>query len=368
MSFLPARAALVTPLSGPYAAYGQAGAHALRLWADAGGAAGLLPRPGTAGGLARGAPGPVVLTVFDAHPDPAAAWAAAEATGPDLLFGPYGSGPARAVAAVASRLWWNHGGAQPGSGPAGRVDVLAPAPTYHVGALRALVAADPSLRSVTVVHGTSGFGRAVGEGALAEAARLGLAGVAVPLASGDAVGLAAASSDAAGGVLLVAGSFEQELAVARETLPGRWRAAAFVGAGVEEVLAGLGERREGLLGPAQWLAPGPEAPAPDDGPPAAAFERAYRARTGGPPPYPAVQAYAAGVIAARCVRDAGSADDAAVLAAAGVLDTTTLLGRFRLDPASGEQVGHQVVTVQWQDGLRVAVWPPERARAAVRLR
>jgi branched-chain amino acid transport system substrate-binding protein len=74
------------------------------------------------------------------------------------------------------------------------------------------------------------------------------------------------------------------------------------------------------------------------------------------------------VIAARCLRDAGSADVAAVLAAARALDTTTLFGRFRLDPATGAQVGHQVVTVQWQDGLRVAVWPPERATAAVRLR
>jgi branched-chain amino acid transport system substrate-binding protein len=228
------------------------------------------------------------------------------------------------------------------------------------------VAADPSLRSVTVVHGRSGFGRAVGEGALAEAGRLGLEAVAVPLASAEA--LAAANSDAAGGVLLVAGSFEEELAAARQVLPGPWRAAAFVGAGVAEVLAELGDLREGLLGPAQWLDPGPEAPAPDEGPPAAAFVRAYRARTGGPPPYPAVQAYAAGVIAARCLRDAGSADDAAVLAAARALDTTTLFGRFRLDPATGAQVGHQVVTVQWQDGLRVAVWPPERATAAVRLR
>jgi branched-chain amino acid transport system substrate-binding protein len=221
VSFLAAHAALVTPLSGPYAVYGQAGAHALGLWAGAGAAAGL-PRPGAVAGLRRGALGPVALTVFDAHPDPAAAWRKAEAAAPHLLFGPYGSGPARAVATVASRLWWNHGGAEPGAGRAPAVDLLASASSYHVGTLRTLVAADPSLRSVTVVHGRSGFGRAVGEGALAEAGRLGLEAVAVPLASAEA--LAAANSHAAGGVLLVAGSFEEELAVARQALPGPWSA------------------------------------------------------------------------------------------------------------------------------------------------
>jgi branched-chain amino acid transport system substrate-binding protein len=43
-----------------------------------------------------------------------------------------------------------------------------------------------------------------------------------------------------------------------------------------------------------------------------------------------------------------------------------LLGAFRLDPATGRQVGHRVLTVQWQDGVRRVVWPPERAEAALR--
>ena len=70
---------------------------------------------------------------------------------------------------------------------------------------------------------------------------------------------------------------------------------------------------------------------------------------------------AAGVLAARCLRDAGAVEDAALLAAARSLDCRTLYGDFRLDPATGLQVGHEVLTVQWQGGARRIVWPPKFA-------
>ncbi len=44
----------------------------------------------------------------------------------------------------------------------------------------------------------------------------------------------------------------------------------------------------------------------------------------------------------------------------------TLYGDFRLDPVTGLQVGHRVVTVQWQEGRRGASWPPDVAEAAFR--
>jgi branched-chain amino acid transport system substrate-binding protein len=43
-----------------------------------------------------------------------------------------------------------------------------------------------------------------------------------------------------------------------------------------------------------------------------------------------------------------------------------MYGPFRLDPRSRRQVGHQVLTVQWQDGARRVIWPPERAQARLR--
>src|SRR6478672_1597853 len=83
-----ARAVLVTPLSGPLARFGKAGASALALWADGSG---------------------VSLEVIDAYPSAASAIRAAEASRPDVVFGSYGSGPA--LAAASEGVVWNHGGA-----------------------------------------------------------------------------------------------------------------------------------------------------------------------------------------------------------------------------------------------------------------
>ncbi|QUH02861.1 ABC transporter substrate-binding protein [Saccharopolyspora erythraea] len=330
------RAALVTPLSGPLAGFGRATAMALRVWAE----------------RFSGADG-VDLEVVDAHPDARMAVRSAERSRPDLLFGPYGSGPAAAVVSATSRLVWNHGGARLEPRP-NVVNVLAPAASYFHGALRAVRRADRGARRVVLLHCATGFGRGVAAGAEQEAGRLGFV-----------VERAVLPAEPPGGdVLLVVGRFDEEVAVARGLGQGGWSAVGFVGAGVEEVLAGLGAGREGLLGPAQWLPA--TAPRPDEGPGAREFVAAYRGLAGGEPPYPAAQAFAAGVVALRCLRDAGGADDGALAEAARALDCTTLFGRFRLSPESGQQVGHQVLTVQWQDGVRVVVWPPEQADAGLR--
>jgi hypothetical protein len=84
------RLCLVTPLSGPLARFGKAGASALALWAERSG---------------------VCLEVLDAHPSAASAIRAAEARGPDVVFGPYGSGPLLAATAASNGVVWNHGGA-----------------------------------------------------------------------------------------------------------------------------------------------------------------------------------------------------------------------------------------------------------------
>lgn len=323
------RAVLVTPLTGPLARYGEAGATALRLWAEWHGA-------------------PIDLSIVDAYPDPVAAAREAERRRPDLLFGPYGSGQTTAVAATTDRLLFNHGGARAIARP-NLVTVLAPADTYLHGALRAVRRVDDSIRRVAVLHGDTGFGRSVASGALDEARRLGI----------TATSATVTSEPEPADMLLVVANFGEELAAARRLLPGHWRAAAFVGAGVDEVLAELRERREGLLGPAQWVESA--APPPTEGPTATEFGQAYRRATGTPPPYPAAQAFAAGVIATRCLRDAGTTDDESLLAAARALTCVTLFGAFTID-ANGRQTGHEVLTTQWQTGVRQVVWPPDQAQ------
>jgi branched-chain amino acid transport system substrate-binding protein len=266
---------------------------------------------------------------------------------------------------VTDRVVWNHGGATSQlswSAFPGVINVLSPASTYFDGVLRAVRASDPTAATVSVLYASSGFSRDVATGAVSTATKLNFEVLAVPFEPNIAIEVASALPGA--DVLLVVGSFADELATAPVLLTRSWRAAAFVGAGVEEVLAPMGDLREGLLGPAQWVASA--ALVPDEGPASHWFVEKYRQVVGVDPPYPAAQAFAAGLLCARCLRDSGSSEDAVQLAAARQLTCSTLYGPFKIDPVSGLQVGHQVLIVQWQQGTRRVVWPPEQAERPLR--
>ncbi len=316
-------AALVTPLSGALVPFGQASATGLALWARY---AASLPPPWT----------DVELDVRDSGGNTSAAMRAALDAQPDVLFGPYGSSTMLAAARASDRAVWNHGGATSQlARPAFPrvINVLSPASTYLTGVLQAVRAFDPWTTTVSLFHATSGFGRDVATGAAAAASTLHFEVQTVPFEPYHAA--LTASTVPHADMLLVVGNFADELAVAPILLTRPWRAAAFVGAGVEEVLAPLGMGREGLLGPAQWIATLPLEP--DEGPDTDWFVTKYR--------------------------DV----DAAQLAAARQLSCTTLYGTFRLDPLSGLQSGHQILIVQWQHVMRRVVWPPERAERPLRL-
>ena len=45
----------------------------------------------------------------------------------------------------------------------------------------------------------------------------------------------------------------------------------------------------------------------------------------------------------------------ALLSAARGLDTTTLYGRFLLEPVTSRQIGHRVLLVQWGNGRKVVM-------------
>jgi hypothetical protein len=59
-------------------------------------------------------------------------------------------------------------------------------------------------------------------------------------------------------------------------------------------------------------------------------------------------------------------DDQRLLTCATQLACATLYGGFSLDPQTGRQRGHALLTVQWQNGRQVAIWPPELAQAPLR--
>ncbi|WP_082279898.1 ABC transporter substrate-binding protein [Mycobacterium colombiense] len=336
-----ARAVLVTPLSGPLARFGIAGARAVAFWADSCG---------------------VSLEVIDAYPSAASAIRAAEASRPNVVFGPYGSGPALAAAAASTGVVWNHGGATARlARPAYPrvVNVESPAYRYLAAVLETLVADGLGKGSeVVIVHVDTGFGREVAEGAAVVARRLGLLWRSVAFRPGRARDMLARVP--AGDVLLSAGSFDDDVAIAQWASEHRWRAVGLVAAGVDELRHAIGDRVEGLYGPCQWLDDGTDDPA--DGPNSQWFSHCYRDANGAEPPYPAAAAFAAGVVWKRCVKEADTMESSPVMAASQRLDTTTLFGRFRVDPVTGVQTGHQIRVVQWRDGERVLVDRPPRRK------
>lgn len=291
----------------------------------------------------------VSLRVEDDHSDPrrSARLASELAAAADLFFGPYGSGPGRAVAeAMASRpeVIWNHGAAATSRTGARMVDVLAPAESYWRGLAGAL-AADPGDAGVALVRGPGGFGAAVHEGARRA---LDDAGVS-PVATGDLAteGPAAVVARAAGagaGWVVGGGRIEDDLALAREVAASGLRAALVV-CGVRAVLDDLGERVVGWLGPVQW--DGDERRLPVALPPGS--------------DYPAAQALAAGILAERALSLAGTSDPAALWEAARALRTTTFLGPFAID-AEGRQTAHAPAIVRWEADsggpVRRVVWRP----------
>jgi len=67
------------------------------------------------------------------------------------------------------------------------------------------------------------------------------------------------------------------------------------------------------------------------------------------PDYPALKPYAACLIAQRCLGEAGAGDES-LWRAACALVCEMFFGRFHIDPATGLQVGHETVLVQWRRG------------------
>jgi branched-chain amino acid transport system substrate-binding protein len=90
------------------------------------------------------------------------------------------------------------------------------------------------------------------------------------------------------------------------------------------------------------------------------FLDAYKREFGHEPSYHSASAYAGCMLYADAVRRAGTLDPDRVRDVLLALDTMTLFGHYKVD-ADGFQVGHRMVTSQWQDGKKIIVWPDDLA-------
>ena len=97
------------------------------------------------------------------------------------------------------------------------------------------------------------------------------------------------------------------------------------------------------------------------------FVKAFEARWSSPPGLSAAEGYAAGTVLAEAVRRAGTLDQDRLRETLASLSTETVLGGYKLDPGSGEQLGARPALLQILKGRREVVWPDALATAMWRL-
>jgi branched-chain amino acid transport system substrate-binding protein len=293
----------------------------------------------------------------------------------DLLLGPYSSVLAMAVAPIAEahgKILWNHGGATDGLYEQGWrhfVSLVSPASDY-LRALPLLVRQrDSEISRISILHAKAGsFAAYVACGAAEGAKAAGFEQIhLIPFVS-PIEDLAPVLREVSAGdpeLLVVVGGFPDDVAIVRHRRRlSPVKALVVVAAGLGAIHREVGSLAEGVIAPSQWE-PGVSY---DNiaGPDLAWFLSEYRARFQHLPDYPAVQAFAAGLVFTECLRRAGSIEDETLLAAAYGLELTTFFGGFRLDPGTGRQIGHRSLLVQWRDGKKVVIWPEEHAEAELR--
>src|SRR5438132_10691803 len=170
--------------------------------------------------------------------------------GADLVIGPYGSGLAGEAgrwAAERGRVVWNHGGSADEVERLPRLVSIASPTSRYLAAVVDVVSGGVPGGRVLIGAGTGSFGRAAARGAAEAATAAGLTVVDVV-----APGEVPESCDA--DVLLLAGSFDEDVAVLRR-LQSRPRVVAAVAGGLREFAEAVGARRaDGVLAPSHWAA------------------------------------------------------------------------------------------------------------------
>lgn len=280
----------------------------------------------------------------------------------DALFGPYSSGLTMTVAEVAHehrKVLWNHGGSS--DEVLNRdwqhvVSTATPASNYLRDLPCWLAGQAPALRRIGIVQSGRGtFASHVARG-VAQAAASKYSTKLVTYLALDVEVLLRELRELRPEVLVLAGSFEQEIEImrARQRWPASIQVVAAVAAGVHAFHDELDRAAAGVIGPSQWEA---HTSFPVDfGPDAVWFVRNFRQQFGREPDYTAAGSFGLGLIFRECVRQAGSLRDNDLRAAAAELDCNTFYGGFRVD-SGGRQIGHQILLIQWNQDDKVVLQP-----------
>jgi branched-chain amino acid transport system substrate-binding protein len=303
--------------------------------------------------------------------------------GADFMFASYSSGLTLAQGPLADQLdvvtmaWgassddiWEQGFTR-------MVGVYAPASQYDHSLLDFVAQADPAAQTVSIVYKDDPFTVAEAEGARAKAEELGLEVTyfdKYPATATDLSPILTQAWEPQPDVFLVVAHFQDGALGARQMqeLGIDPRASSFgSGAATTEWWDELGEAAQGTFGPAQWEPSQAIDEAAFDepnwvGPELTPSEWAqqFEERFDYEPDYRAGLSFASGLALMAAIEEAGSIETEAVIEAVKGLDIQNMGGGFRVDPETLMQVGHDILTIQWQDGEKVIIAPEEAANGS----
>jgi branched-chain amino acid transport system substrate-binding protein len=314
---------------------------------------------------------PVEFLIHDDRSDSETAMALYEQLitedGVDAVMGPYGSTLTEAVAPVTERhrqVQISPLAATTSIWEQGRrylFMVLPPAELFLAGLIE--LAAENGLRTVAIIQEDALFPRAAGRGAVDLAREKGMEVVlheTYPSGTGDFSPLLARVAASNAHVLgMAASSLGDFVTVVRQLKEHDIDVAMFGTSGaVAEFHEALGQDAEFAYGLSAWE-PGLPNPGSDE------FVAAYRREFGMEPSFHAAGAYGSCQIFMEAIRRAGSLDAEALRSELLSLETRTVFGDFAVDER-GYQTANRGLFIQWQDGRKVVVWPPELATAQPR--
>jgi branched-chain amino acid transport system substrate-binding protein len=326
------------------------------------------------------------LVVYDDGSDPATAVSLYERLitqdKVDLVLGPYSSPISEAVADVSEKY------RTPMVAPIaaatsiyrkGRKFIFSMLPSvevFHEGLIDIAVRKD--LRSVAVISADDLSQKAGAQGTIELAKKKGLQVVFVdvyPLESTDFSEILTKIRAANPDVLAAFTRFQDTVAIIRQmkSVSVNPRMVGLtVGVDTLKFYEALGRDAEFVYGATAWvpelveLRAGGLIPIARQYPGAREFVQSYKKEfPGADSSYHSAAGYGGCEILVDAIRRAGSRDGDKLREAVLRIDRNTVFGRFKVDP-DGVQIGHKMLTVQWQDGKKVIVWPEELAQGKPR--
>lgn len=291
----------------------------------------------------------------------------------NLLLGPYSSSLALKACEVAegyNKTIWNHGGSTDEIQERDFrcvINAITPASNYSLGIIDLVRKTDPDAKNIATFQAeNSGFSTRIARSASKYAQSLGLNVREYKFISGTK-DFSAQLDDLEfyqPDLILGIGRAEDDLALAEQIFSRglKSKAAGFIVASLKLFQDKFDKHADKILSVSQWEK-GLQI-TPDTGPAPEEFANHFKSVYDREPDYVAAQGYNIGIIVQKCIGEVGTLNDSALREFAKSLELKTFYGTFHTD-SNGNQIGHEMVVVQWQGGEKAIVYPQALAQSEI---